>query len=155
MEIDLRPGYDRVLRALLRKGILSCLGVVTSPPYLVTTKLLVTTPVSRGCNLPVLSWQGLGHRIVEYCFKGEVDRQCEELVGWAGGLSVGRRFGPLSRYSLLRVKWTVSEMEAWWGLDGGCQWREAWSTFVVLYAHEPTKHHAYVSGTLRLLVAVL
>ena len=28
-------------------------GVVTSPPYLVTTKLLVTTPVSRGCNLSV------------------------------------------------------------------------------------------------------
>ena len=32
---------------------MACLGVVTSPPYLVTTKLLVTTPVSRGCNLPV------------------------------------------------------------------------------------------------------
>jgi hypothetical protein len=52
--IDLRPGYDRVLRCRSGpNGISACLGVVTTPPYLVTTTLVVTTLVSRGCNLSV------------------------------------------------------------------------------------------------------
>jgi hypothetical protein len=60
--IDLRPGYDRVLKGPM--GILACLVVVTSPPYLVTTKLLVTTPVSRGCNLPVRARVGVTRKAV-------------------------------------------------------------------------------------------
>ena len=34
--------------------------------------------------------------------------RCEELVG----LGV-KRFGPLLRYGLLRVKWTISGKEVW------------------------------------------
>jgi hypothetical protein len=33
-------------------------GVVTTPPWVVTTSLVVTTPVRRGCNLSVW-WEGV------------------------------------------------------------------------------------------------
>ena len=58
--IDLQPGYILQPGPKGSKGILACLGVVTSPPYLVTTKLLVTTPLSMGCNLSV--WYQLCER---------------------------------------------------------------------------------------------
>ena len=44
-------GKDPVVRVVTPKEGL--MGVVTTPPWVVTTSLVVTTPVRRGCKLSV------------------------------------------------------------------------------------------------------
>jgi hypothetical protein len=58
---------------------------------------------------------------------------CEELVG----LGV-KRFGPLLRYGLLRVKWTISVKVCQW--EEVCQCEEGWSTFEVEFIKGEVDH---------------
>ena len=61
---------------------------------------------------------------------------CEELSGGWWLVHSGERLGPLSRYGLLRVKWTISEKEAGVVASG----KEAWSTFEVEFIKGEVDH---------------